>query len=72
MGLEQGGLWLGSEQAGSAWLKQVGFPSHGVIKLPLNRPEGHFFKDLTRPGDIQEGLDACRSSIPRLCSPGPS
>ncbi|MEY4802113.1 MAG: hypothetical protein RLZZ274_844 [Cyanobacteriota bacterium] len=72
MGLEQGGLRLGSGQAASAWLKQVGFPSHGVIVRPLNRSEGPFVKDLTHLGDVQDALDACRSSIRRLCSPGPS
>ena len=64
IGLEQSGLRLGSGQAASAWLKQVGFPSHGVIFRPLNRSEGPFVKDLTHPGDLQDALDACRSLIP--------
>lgn len=56
---------LGSGQDASAWLKQVGFPSHGVIPRPLNRAEGPIFKDLTHAGDLQDALDACR----RLDSP---
>ena len=56
---------LGSGQDASAWLKQVGFPSHGVIPRQLNRAEGPIFKDLTHAGDLQDALDACR----RLDSP---
>ena len=51
---------LGPEQDPSAWLKQVGFPSHGVMARPLNQPEGPYFKDLTHPGALQDALDACR------------
>lgn len=52
---------LGPEQDPSAWLTQVGFPSHGVIARPLHQPEGPYFKDLISPGALQEALDACRS-----------
>ena len=42
------------------WLKQVGFPSHGVIASPSERADGPFFKDLTDPVVLQEALAACR------------
>ena len=42
------------------WLKQVGFPSHGVIARPSERADGPFLKDLTDPVVLQEALAACR------------
>ncbi len=51
---------LGPEQDPSAWLQQVGFPSHGVIARPLDRAEGPVFKDLTHPVALQDALAACR------------
>lgn len=42
------------------WLKQVGFPSHGVIARPSERADGPFFKDLTDLVVLQEALAACR------------
>lgn len=56
---------LGPEQDPSAWLKQVGFPSHGVIARPLDRAEGPVFKDLTHPVALQEALAACRGLDPQ-------
>lgn len=53
-------ITLGPQQDPSAWLQQVGFPSHGVIARPLERPEGPFFKDLLHPGALQDALDSCR------------
>lgn len=56
---------LGPEEDPSAWLKQVGFPSHGVIARPLDRAEGPVFKDLTHPVALQEALAACRALDPQ-------
>ncbi|WP_411870301.1 DUF6671 family protein [Vulcanococcus limneticus] len=49
---------LGPEQDPSAWLKQGGFASYGVIARPWDRADGLVFKELTHPVALQEGLAA--------------
>lgn len=57
-------LQLAADQDPDAWLQRVGFPSHGIIARPLNRPNGPLFKGLRRSSDLHEALRLCRQADP--------
>lgn len=58
---------LAPDEDPSAWLKQVGFPSHAVIARPADRSFGlwNWHKDLTSTAALAEALASCRG-----CDPG--
>jgi hypothetical protein len=47
----------------SAWLRQVRFPSHGVMARPA-AADGPWWKDLCSPARLQAALTACRATDP--------
>ena len=49
----------------SPWLRQVGFPAHGLIARAATAPAGPWHRDLCSPAALAAALEACRSSDPR-------
>jgi hypothetical protein len=47
------------------WLRQVGFPTHGVIARPAEPQPGLLFKGLQRSADLAEVLERCRRADPQ-------
>lgn len=47
------------------WLKQVGFPSHGVFARPAGSPTGPWHRDLADGAALREALEACRRRDPQ-------
>jgi hypothetical protein len=48
----------------NAWLRQVGFPTHGVIARPAEPQPGVLFKGLQCRAELTEALARCRRSDP--------
>jgi hypothetical protein len=55
---------LQPEEDPSAWLKQVGFPSHAVIARPADASLGLWHKGLHSPAALAEALGTCRRADP--------
>ncbi|MEX1317889.1 MAG: DUF6671 family protein [Synechococcaceae cyanobacterium] len=55
---------LGPEEDPSAWLRQVGFPSHAVIARPADGTRQPLCKGLISAAALREALAACRSAAP--------
>ncbi len=47
-----------------AWLRQVGFPAHGVIARPAERQPCLLFKGLQTSADFAEAVERCRGADP--------
>jgi hypothetical protein len=56
---------LRPEEDPSAWLRQVGFPSHAVIARPADGLRPPLVKGLTDAAALREALVACRSADAR-------
>jgi hypothetical protein len=55
---------LGPEDDPSAWLRQVGFPSHAVIARPAGGSGQPIHKGIAGAAELREALAACRRADP--------
>jgi hypothetical protein len=55
---------LEPDDSPDAWLRQVGFPTHGVIARPAEPQPGVLFKGLQCRAELTEALARCRCSDP--------
>jgi hypothetical protein len=55
---------LEPDDSPDAWLRQVGFPTHGVIARPAEPQPGVLFKGLQCRAELTEALARCRQSDP--------
>jgi hypothetical protein len=58
-------LQLEPDQEPDGWLRQVGFPSHGIIARPLQEQEGLLYEGLRRSGDLRDAIELCRQADPQ-------
>jgi hypothetical protein len=47
------------------WLRQVGFPAHGVLARPATADAGPWHRDLVDPAGLRDALAACRLRDPQ-------
>jgi hypothetical protein len=56
---------LEPDASAEGWLRQVGFPAHGVIARPALAQAGVLFKGLHHPGPLAEAISRCRAADPQ-------
>lgn len=57
-------LQLARHEDPSGWLRQIGFPGHGVIARPAASRHGLVVKGLHDPAGLHEAIGRCRGSDP--------
>lgn len=56
---------LGPGEDPAPWLRQVGFPAHGLLARPATAGAGPWQRDLENTATLEAALVACRSADPR-------